>query len=193
MAVKERLPISTASSNKRLMGFSAINTFIGFAKRAKVAFNRFDKPECGSFLFFTGMFADRTCNTEFSQFAILVCNFTFSGFPFYFCFRFFFRIINIVIFFHGGEFTKKDFVRQGKSIRKTWCVSNYYKGLKFFMFQGLKNRDKGKSTYFRLSFIVSCLNFIEFFLCLCISLFNRLEIPLRSFDIVLRNKYAVLI
>jgi hypothetical protein len=148
MAVKERLPISTVASNKRLVGFPAINTFIGFAKRAKVAFNRFNKPECSSFLFFTGMFTDRTCNTEFSQFTILVCNFTFSGFPFCFYFRFFFRIFNIVIFFHGKEFTKKDFVRQGKSSRNTWCVSNYDKGLKFFMFQWLKTGIKEKVLIF---------------------------------------------
>jgi hypothetical protein len=63
------------------VGFPAINTFIGFAEGTKVAFNLFDKPECGTLLFFTGMSADRTANTELSQFAIRVCNFSFSRFP----------------------------------------------------------------------------------------------------------------
>jgi hypothetical protein len=67
------------SSAKRLVGFPAVNTFIGFAERAKIAFNLLDKPECGPLLFFTGILAYRTGKTELCQFAILVCNFRFPG------------------------------------------------------------------------------------------------------------------
>jgi hypothetical protein len=62
------------------VGFPAINTFIGFAEGTKVAFNLLDKPERGPLLFFASMAAYRTFNTELSQVAISVGNFSLPGF-----------------------------------------------------------------------------------------------------------------
>jgi hypothetical protein len=62
------------------VGFPAINTFVGFAKGTKVAFNLLDKPERGPLLFFASMAAHRTLNTELSQVAIPAGNFSLHGF-----------------------------------------------------------------------------------------------------------------
>jgi hypothetical protein len=59
-------------SHQRLVSFSAINTFKAFTEGTKVAFNLFDKPERSPLLFFTGMAAYRTFNTELRHFAIPV-------------------------------------------------------------------------------------------------------------------------
>ena len=62
------------------MGFTAVNTFVGFAKKAKVAFNLLDKPECRPLLFFAGMTANRTGQTELCHFAISVRDLIISRF-----------------------------------------------------------------------------------------------------------------
>jgi hypothetical protein len=73
-------------SHQRLVSLSAINTFKGFTEGTKVAFNLFDKPERSPLLFFTGMPADRTFNTDLRHFAIPVCNFSRHGFHGHFSF-----------------------------------------------------------------------------------------------------------
>jgi hypothetical protein len=66
--------------HQRLVSFTAINTFKGFAEGAKVSLNLLDKPERGTLLFFTGMFANRAADADFGHFTVPVCNFILSRF-----------------------------------------------------------------------------------------------------------------
>jgi hypothetical protein len=56
------------------MGLAAVHALIGFTVRAQIAFNRFDKPESNSSLFFAGMFADRTVYAGLGLLSILLGN-----------------------------------------------------------------------------------------------------------------------
>jgi len=62
------------------VSLSAINSFKGLAEGTKASLNLLDKPECGTLLFFTGMFTDWTADTDLGHFAVPVCNLTFPGF-----------------------------------------------------------------------------------------------------------------
>jgi len=64
----------------RLVGFPAVNAFMGFAEGAKPAFNLFDKPERGALLFFAGMSAHGAFHADQRHFAIPVRDFIFRGF-----------------------------------------------------------------------------------------------------------------
>ncbi|HPC86037.1 MAG TPA: hypothetical protein P5208_09090 [Smithellaceae bacterium] len=64
----------------RLVGFPAVNTLMGPAEGTKLAFNLFDKPERGAFLFFAGLPAYWALHADQRHFAIPVCNFTAYGF-----------------------------------------------------------------------------------------------------------------
>jgi len=62
------------------MSFTTVYAFKGFAERAKICFNFFDKPERRPLLFFSGMLADGTVRADSGHFAVPVCNFILSGF-----------------------------------------------------------------------------------------------------------------
>jgi len=63
----------------RLVSFPAVNAFMGLAEGTKLAFNPFDKPERGAFLFLRVMSAHGAFNADLRHFAIPVCNFTACG------------------------------------------------------------------------------------------------------------------
>lgn len=57
-------------SKNRLVGFLAINTFIGLAKGTQLPFYFFYKPESNALLLLAGVFADRTSQAELCHLAV---------------------------------------------------------------------------------------------------------------------------